>query len=144
MRLAADEAVEVLKAAAAGGPGVGLTGLVCQTGLLAFAELRRGVAVQLQRLGNRGAWCWGGPSCSRGPLAISVMPPMPTVVVASAQHRLRGRAGPWWKRLYFRPSAARRSAFGVGGAPPNALDGPKPTSSEDDEDVRRLRAGAIA
>ena len=34
-----------------------------------------------------------------------------------------------WKRLYFSPPAASRSALGVAIAPPNALDAPKPTSS---------------
>ena len=34
-----------------------------------------------------------------------------------------------WKRLYFSPPAARRSAFGVWHGPPKALDAPKPTSS---------------
>ena len=34
-----------------------------------------------------------------------------------------------WKRLYFSPPAASRSAFGVAHGPPNALDAPKPTSS---------------
>ena len=34
-----------------------------------------------------------------------------------------------WKRVYFSPSAASRSAVGVAHGPPNALDAPKPTSS---------------
>src|SRR5215208_2787135 len=34
-----------------------------------------------------------------------------------------------WKRLYLRPVAARRSAFGVLIGPPKALEAPKPTSS---------------
>jgi hypothetical protein len=34
-----------------------------------------------------------------------------------------------WKRVYFRPVAASRSALGVRHGPPNALDAPKPTSS---------------
>src|SRR5690242_21863805 len=34
-----------------------------------------------------------------------------------------------WKRLYFRPFPARRSAVGVAHGPPNALEAPKPTSS---------------
>src|ERR1044072_1096205 len=34
-----------------------------------------------------------------------------------------------WKRGYFNPCPARRSAFGVWHGPPNALDAPKPTSS---------------
>src|SRR4051794_39481169 len=34
-----------------------------------------------------------------------------------------------WKRLYFRPPAANRSAVGVRHGPPNVLAAPKPTSS---------------
>src|ERR1051325_9639874 len=34
-----------------------------------------------------------------------------------------------WKRLYFRPFPARRSAVGVAHGPPNALEAAKPTSS---------------
>ena len=34
-----------------------------------------------------------------------------------------------WKRLYFRPFPASRSAVGVAHGPPNALDAAKPTSS---------------
>src|SRR4051794_29530682 len=34
-----------------------------------------------------------------------------------------------WKRLYFSPSAASRSAVGVAHGPPNALEAAKPTSS---------------
>src|SRR4051794_28475226 len=34
-----------------------------------------------------------------------------------------------WKRLYFRPLPASRSAVGVAHGPPNALDAAKPTSS---------------
>ena len=34
-----------------------------------------------------------------------------------------------WKRLYLRPVAARRSAFGMRTGPPKALEAPKPTSS---------------
>src|SRR3954467_9260994 len=34
-----------------------------------------------------------------------------------------------WKRLYFRPFPASRSAVGVAHGPPNALDPAKPTSS---------------
>src|SRR5882724_10669773 len=34
-----------------------------------------------------------------------------------------------WKRVYFNPCPASRSAFGVWHGPPNALEAPKPTSS---------------
>ena len=81
VRLAADEAVEVLEAAAAGRPGVEgprRAGLPHRH-LVALAELRRGIAIQLQRLRQRRRRCSAAPSNSPGaPLAISVMPPMPT------------------------------------------------------------------
>ena len=55
VRLAADEAVEVLEAAAAGGPGVERPhrARLPHRHLVALAELRRRVAVELQRLGQR-------------------------------------------------------------------------------------------
>src|SRR5262245_25080722 len=34
-----------------------------------------------------------------------------------------------WKRVYFNPPLASRSAVGVWHGPPNALEAPKPTSS---------------
>ena len=34
-----------------------------------------------------------------------------------------------WKRVYFSPLSASRSAVGVWHGPPNALEAPKPTSS---------------
>src|SRR3954453_15318156 len=60
------------------------------------------------------------------------MPPMPTVwwlrPVSSAA-RVGEHSAVVWKRLYFRPSAARRSAVGVAHGPPNALEAPNPASS---------------
>ena len=55
VRLAADEAVEVLEAAAARGPGIERTGRarLPHRHLVALAELGRGVAVELQRLRQR-------------------------------------------------------------------------------------------
>jgi hypothetical protein len=51
-------------------------------------------------------------------------------LVGGEDHRLGGLdPAVVWNRLYFRPPAASRSAFGVAHGPPNALDAPKPTSS---------------
>ena len=81
VRLAADEAVEILEAAAAGGPGVERTrraGLPHRH-LVALAELRRGVAVQLERPGQRRRGVGQHRAVAgRRRVAISVMPPMPT------------------------------------------------------------------
>src|SRR3954454_1099557 len=60
------------------------------------------------------------------------MPPMPTVWwlrPLSSAARVGEHNAVVWKRLNFRPPAARRSAFGVAHGPPNALDDPKPASS---------------
>src|SRR6478609_9859177 len=65
-------------------------------------------------------------------VAISVMPPMPTawwLRPESMAARVGEQSAVVWKRLYFRPLAASRSAVGVWHGPPNALDAPKPTSS---------------
>src|ERR1700684_2977596 len=65
-------------------------------------------------------------------VAISVIAPMPTEwwfrPVRSAW-RVGEHKAVVWKRLYFKPFAARRSAVGVLHGPPNALEAPKPTSS---------------
>ena len=57
---------------------------------------------------------------------------MPTVwwlrPVSSAA-RVGEQSAVVWKRLYFRPVAASRSAVGVSTGPPKALEAPKPTSS---------------
>ena len=118
VRLAADEAVEVLEAAAAGRPGVERSrraGLPHRH-LMAFAELRRGVAVQLQRLGDRRAGvrqdravAWRAAGDLRDAAHAD------RVMVAPGQQRLarrrteRGRV----KTVYFSPPAASFSAFGV-------------------------------
>jgi hypothetical protein len=60
------------------------------------------------------------------------MPPIPTVWwlrPLSSAARVGEHNAVVWKRLNFRPPAARRSAFGVAHGPPNALDEPKPASS---------------
>ena len=60
------------------------------------------------------------------------MTPIPTVwwlrPVSSAA-RVGAHSAVVWKRLYFRPPAASRSAVGVRHGPPNALEAPNPTSS---------------
>ena len=55
VRLSPDEAVEVLEAAAARGPGIERArgARLPDRHLMAFAELRGGIAVELERLGNR-------------------------------------------------------------------------------------------
>ena len=65
-------------------------------------------------------------------MAISVIPPMPTewwLRPVSSAWRVGEQSAVVWKRLYFSPFAARRSAVGVEQGPPNALDEPKPASS---------------
>ena len=60
------------------------------------------------------------------------MPPIPTtwwLRPLSSAARVGEHSAVVWKRLNFRPPAARRSAFGVAHGPPNALDEPKPASS---------------
>jgi hypothetical protein len=64
--------------------------------------------------------------------AISVMPPIPTewwLRPVSSAWRVGEQSAVVWNRVYFRPSAARRSAVGVLMGPPYALEAPKPTSS---------------
>ena len=72
VRLAADEAVEVLEAGA-GRPRIERAhgARLPHRHLVALAELRGRVAVQLQRLGERRARCWAGSSCSRAPRSRS-------------------------------------------------------------------------
>src|SRR3954451_9347444 len=65
-------------------------------------------------------------------VAISVIPPIPTewwLRPVSSAWRVGEHSAVVWKRLYFRPFAARRSAVGVAHGPPNALAAPNPTSS---------------
>src|SRR6476619_5788 len=60
------------------------------------------------------------------------MTPIPTVwwlrPVSNAA-RVGAHRAVVWKRLYFRPLPASRSAVGVAHGPPNALEAAKPTSS---------------
>ena len=65
-------------------------------------------------------------------VAVSVMLPIPTewwLRPESNAARVGAHRAVVWKRLYFRPPAASRSAFGVRHGPPNVLAAPKPTSS---------------
>src|SRR4051794_41842981 len=60
------------------------------------------------------------------------MTPIPTVWwlrPVSRAARVGAHRAVVWKRLYFRPFPARRSAVGVAQGPPNALEAAKPTSS---------------
>ena len=60
------------------------------------------------------------------------MCPMPTwwwLRPLSRAARVGEQSAVVWKREYFRPVAASRSAVGVCTGPPKALDAPKPTSS---------------
>src|SRR6478735_11564478 len=60
------------------------------------------------------------------------MTPIPTVWwlrPVSKAARVGAHRAVVWKRLYLRPSPARRSAVGVAHGPPNALEAAKPTSS---------------
>src|SRR6478752_8946039 len=65
-------------------------------------------------------------------VASSVMTPIPTVWWLrpdSKAARVGAQSAVVWKRLYFRPFSASRSAVGVAHGPPNALDAANPTSS---------------
>ena len=60
------------------------------------------------------------------------MTPIPTewwLRPVSSAARVGAHSAVVWKRLYFRPFPASRSAVGVAHGPPNALDAAKPTSS---------------
>src|SRR4051794_1916521 len=60
------------------------------------------------------------------------MTPIPTewwLRPVSKAARVGAHSAVVWKRLYFKPFAASRSAVGVAHGPPNALDAAKPTSS---------------
>ena len=61
-----------------------------------------------------------------------MIPPIPTVWwfrPVSSACLVGEQSAVVWKRLYFSPFAARRSAVGVEIGPPNALEAAKPTSS---------------
>ena len=124
----------MLEAAAAGRPGVERAHRARLPGghLVALAELRRGVAVEAQDLGERRAGLRADRAVAgrrRGELGDGAHPDR--VVVAAGQQRLAGRrahrGGVEAREL--EPGRASRSAVGVAIAPPNALEAPKPTSS---------------
>ena len=79
-------------------------------------------------------------------IAISVMAPMPTewwLRPHSIAARVGAHSAVVWKRVYLRPPAASRSAVGMWHGPPNAVEAPKPTSSnQEDEHVGRARRRA--
>jgi len=70
--------------------------------------------------------------CPGAEVANSVIAPIPTVWwlrPLSSAARVGEHSAVVWNRLYFSPSAARRSKFGVRAGPPNALFDPNPASS---------------
>src|SRR3954447_25898590 len=65
-------------------------------------------------------------------VASSVITPIPTVWWLRPVSRaalVGAQRAVVWKRLYFSPPAASRSAVGVAHGPPNALEAANPTSS---------------
>ncbi len=99
VRLAADEAVEVLEPAARMRPVVERPhrARLPHRHLMALAELRGRVAVQPQRLGERRAVLGRNELYPGAEVAISVMPPMPTV---------------WWLRPDRSAARVRRAERG--------------------------------
>src|SRR3954453_13528744 len=72
------------------------------------------------------------------------MTPIPTVWwfrPDSSAARVGAQRAVVWKRLYFRPFPASRSAVGVAHGPPNALDAAKPTSSSNTTSTLGAPAG---
>ncbi len=125
MRLAADEAVEVFEAAAAGRPGVeraGRTGLPHRH-LVALAELGRGVAVQFQRPGDRRGGVGQDRAIARrsaGDLGDAAHPD--GMVVTARQQRLPRRRTQGGGVEPVVLQAARREPLGVG-RPARAAEG---------------------
>ena len=148
--LAADEPVEVLEAPAAGRPGVegpGRAGLPHRD-LVALAELGRRVAVELQRLGQRGRGVGPDrvvPGRRGGDLGDAAH--ANGVVVAAGEQRLAGRGA---ERGGVEPGEleaavgqplgrrhADRATVGAGGAKADVVQ-------QHDQDVRGARAAAAA
>src|SRR5271166_4818919 len=134
VRLAADETVEILEAAAARGPCIERPNRTCfpHRHFVALAELCRGVAVKLQRprqrrngIGQHGAVSW----CAGGDFGDAAHPG--GMMIATGQQGMAGRRaeGGGVKAIELRPRAASFSAFGVRQGPPKALDDPNPASS---------------
>src|SRR4051812_24631012 len=72
------------------------------------------------------------------------MTPIPTVWwlrPVSKAARVGAHSAVVWKRLYFRPFRANRSAVGVAHGPPNALEAANPTSSSRTTSTFGARAG---
>ena len=134
VRLPADEAVEVLEAAAAGRPRVERAerARLPHRHLVALAELRGRVAVQLQRLGQRRAGVRADRVVARrrGRDLRDPAHADRVVVAAREQRRARRRAERGRvEAVELEPSPASRSAVGVWQGPPKALEQPKPASS---------------
>ena len=96
---------------------------------MALAELRRRIPVHPAASAPAARGVRANRLYPGADVAISVITPIPTdVMVAPGQQRRRvgdtkrGRM----KAVVLQPTAARRSAFGVGHGPPNALAAPKP------------------
>src|SRR3954447_13838698 len=87
----------------------------------------------MRRVPATGALVFGRSELFPGAeVAVSVMLPIPTewwFRPLSMAARVGAQSAVVWKRLYFRPPAASRSALGVAHGPPNALAAPNPVSS---------------
>ena len=132
--LPADEAVEVLEAAAAGRPRVERAerARLPHRHLVALAELRRRVAVELERLRERRAGVRADRVVARRRGGDLRDPAHPDRVVVAARQQRRARRRAQRRRVEageLQPIPASRSAVGVWHGPPNALEHPKPASS---------------
>src|SRR3954454_15444787 len=111
----------------------GPIGLVCQTGTSWHLPNCAVVYPFSSSVCARGAQVLGRIELYPGAaVASSVMTPIPTewwLRPDSSAARVGAHSAVVWKRLYFKPLPARRSAGGVAHGPPNALDAAKPTSS---------------
>ena len=135
VRLSAEEAVEVLEATSACRPRVkGADGAGLPDGdFVVFAELRGGVAVEFERLRQWRRRSWAEPNCSPGaPVAISVMPAMPT------EWWLRPVSNAWRvgelmrggvETVILQPGCSQLFSGRHRQGPPKALEAPNPTSS---------------
>ena len=143
MRLAADEAVEVLEAAAAGWPGVerpGRAGLPHRH-FMALAELRGGVAIQLQRFREgRGSVRQHRAIAGRAGRDLGDAAHADRVVVAAGEQRLARRRAQRGRVEAVVLQAARRQTFGVrrlAWAAEGARRAEARIVDQDDEDVGR-------
>ena len=143
VRLAADEAVEILEAAAACRPGVERPdgARLPNRHLVAFAELRRRVTVEFQRPRQRrhGVGQHRGVTRRAGG-EFGDAPHAGGVVVAPGQQRLPGRRAQRGRMETVELQAARGEAFGVRrlARPAEGARRAKPrVIDEDDQNVRR-------